>query len=721
MELYKRSYLKSDQKEAFDIFERIAKRYPKSRYKQKANEAIRAVSGAADKKRTTRGERTAEKAAASSKEKEAKQKYGEARTCYQKLLKNPKRKKYRDIWKRCIKKFEAAYRHDPTGPWAAASLYMAGKLYKELYRYSYKTGDKNQALDFFESVVKHFPQSRYKQKADEAIRAVSDDRNKERTAQKERIVKKPTVSSKENESKKKYVEAEACYKKLLENPKKQKYRDNWQKCIGKFQTSYQHDPTGPWATASLYMAGKLNHELYGHSYKKSDRQNALDIFEDIVARYPDSQYHAKALDGVRKISPERARQMASTSDIPSSQTYSARVQKEKSTSVKGLETPDAEPPVGDTATVTGLRFWSNPRYTRVVIDADRETTYTHNLLKKDPTIHKPRRLFVDIDRSRLGKNIEKFIPIHDNLLSNVRAGQNTFDSVRVVIDIKSSETYKIFSLKNPFRVVIDVWGTVEKERPKPHVAKEGKVPPGSLTKQLALGVRRIVVDPGHGGKDYGAPGYLKGIHEKRIILSIAKRLAKKIRETIGCEVFLTRDRDKFLTLEERTAIANTKNADLFISLHANSSRDSRAYGIETYFLNLATDDHSIMVAARENATSTKNISDLQAILNDLMQNTKINESSRLAAHVQDSLYHHLKKRFRWIKNKGVKQAPFYVLLGAEMPAILIETSFISNRRECKRLTDATYQDQLCDGIVNGIRNYIKEINPTVFVKDASKG
>jgi N-acetylmuramoyl-L-alanine amidase len=226
-----------------------------------------------------------------------------------------------------------------------------------------------------------------------------------------------------------------------------------------------------------------------------------------------------------------------------------------------------------------------------------------------------------------------------------------------------------------------------------------------------LGINRVVIDPGHGGRDYGAPGYLKGVHEKKITLAIAKKLAQKIRQKLKWEVVLTRKGDKYLTLEERTAIANTQKADLFISIHTNSSRNRKAYGIETYFLNLATDNDAILVAARENATSTKNIGDLQSILNDLMQNTKIDESARLAGYVQSSLYHHLNKKFSNINNKGVKQAPFYVLIGARMPSILIETSFISNRRECKRLVDANYQNRLCDGIINGLRQYLRETSP----------
>jgi N-acetylmuramoyl-L-alanine amidase len=286
-----------------------------------------------------------------------------------------------------------------------------------------------------------------------------------------------------------------------------------------------------------------------------------------------------------------------------------------------------------------------------------------------------------------------------------------------VVDIKSFKTFKIFSLKNPFRVVLDVWG-VEKEDadqlPARVDAKGKKLPPSAIVKQLALGVRRVVIDPGHGGKDYGAPGYLKGVHEKEVVLRISKMLKQMIRDQIKCDVVLTRDSDKYLSLEERTAMANTHNADLFISVHTNASRDRRAHGIETYILNLATDDEAIRVAAMENATSARNISDLDTILTDLMNNAKVSESTRLGSYVQQSMNARLKKKYKHIRSKGLKQAPFYVLLGAEMPSILIETAFISNSRECRRLVDKKYLKHMCQGIVDGIERYIRETNPTAL-------
>ncbi|MDH3573248.1 MAG: N-acetylmuramoyl-L-alanine amidase [Desulfobacteraceae bacterium] len=525
-------------------------------------------------------------------------------------------------------------------------------------------------------------------------------------------------------AKNKYYKAEACYKKLRHNPKKQKYRDKWLGCIKKFEAVYRHDPKGPWAAAGLYMSGQLYQELYKRSFKTSDRKTATAIYDRIIAEFPKSKYRQKAEYALGHVSykktPKRAsKKKTPKKDVTRVEEDSIEAEIEKLTSTPLPVKTDLKGSLDKEAKVLGLRYWSNPSYTRVVIDADNEVSYTHRLLKKDVSIKKPQRLYIDLNSSRLAKDITKVVPINDNLLIDARAGQYASNRVRVVVDIKSFETYKIFSLKNPFRIVIDVWGTVDKPVLPPIRTdqKDKKIPPGALAKQLALGVSRIVIDPGHGGRDYGAPGYLRGVHEKNVVLKLARRLAKKIRKELGCEVIMTRNGDRNLTLEERTAIANTKNADLFISIHTNAARDKRAYGIETFFLNLATDNDAILVAARENATSTKNISDLETILSDLMQNAKINESSRLAVHVQKSMHRHLKKNYSRIRNKGVKQAPFYVLLGAQMPAILIETSFISNPRECKRLNNTGYQDQMSEAIVKGIKEYIKDTNPTALMEE----
>lgn len=549
-----------------------------------------------------------------------------------------------------------------------------------------------------------------------------------------------------------YFKAEACYLSLLKTPEKLQYRDNWFPCIDQFENAYKADPRGPYAAAALYMTGKLFQELYHISYKKSDKDKAVEHYKKIIQRYSKSDYVKKAREGLIEMSgaddiskilndnPEKKvrKEMFKASKAnykKRAQDYSGN--KKDSYSKPSYAKPEYVPDSGEKIHITGLRVWSNPSYTRVVIDADGNTAYTHRLLDEDPSINKPKRLYIDFDNSILNKDVENIVSINDDMLKTARAAQNDPSSVRVVIDIKSFETYKIFSLRNPSRTIIDVWGTgsgtnfasagnVKKKvvpvKPKKEIktlsnpefnksVKEARV--DDLADQLNLGVRRIVIDPGHGGRDVGAVGY--GIYEKDIVLSIARRLKREIEGRLkGCEVIMTRSSDVFLGLEERTAIANTQNADLFLSLHTNAHQNKNAYGVETYFLNLADDDESKMVAKRENAATSRNLSDLEAILLDLIQTTKINESSHVAAHVQRSMCKRLEGKYSKIKNKGVKRAPFYVLIGANMPSILIETSFISNQRECKRLMDSKYQEQLARGIVEGIINYLRARGPTAF-------
>jgi N-acetylmuramoyl-L-alanine amidase len=645
----------------------------------------------------------------------AKGKYYAAEACYKNLRNDDQKKKYRDSWLKCIKKFRDAYQHDTRGPWAAASLYRTGTLYYELYKISYKGSDKWTAVDLFTKIVEQYPKSRYHPEAKNSIREITG----------KPYAKKIRVSRNDEDdarAKKKYIDAQNFYRKLQKDPNRQKYRHHWQKGIKKFMSVYDTDKNGPWAAAGLYRSATLYHEMYQRSYLDADLKEALKLFRRVISNYPQSRYREKSAVAIKKISrPDAHKDVASIIR----ETEAIRDKTEK----PPREIPVAKPhgrieektlASTEQTTVTGLRFWSNPSYTRVVVDADRETPFIHHLLKKDPSLNKPQRLFIDLRNSRLGKDLKRKIPIDDDLLLDARAGQYNVDTVRVVVDIKSFKTYKIFSLNNPFRIVLDMWGkearAVKKDPPPIKLTqKDKKVAGSTLTKQLALGVNRIVIDAGHGGRDFGAPGYFKGVHEKEVVLKLATRLAKMIRKNLKCETILTRTGDQFLTLEERTAFANTKNADLFISLHTNAHKDRRAYGIETYFLNLATDEESIRVAAMENATTKKNISDLETILNDLMQHSKINESSRLAYYVQNSVCRHLiKKGYGHIRNKGVKQAPFYVLLGAQMPSILIETSFISNKRECRRLTSDKYQQRFCEGIVAGIRKYIKETSPAAY-------
>jgi N-acetylmuramoyl-L-alanine amidase len=634
-------------------------------------------------------------------------KYYAAERCTRDLKSNARHQKYRDRWMRCIKKFLAVYRDDPHGPWAAAGLYQAGLLYGDLYKRSYLESDRRQAIDLLDTVANHYPKSSYRQRARAAY-----DRLKERPNTQEARQKSPDAGQF-------YEKAQAQAQRLQEKPRLQKYRDQWLKSINLYRRAFQADPHGALAPAALYGLADSYAGLYRWSHSSLDRLQSQKTFQELVSTFPQSSYAEKASARI-----EHDPQHQENNGLDA---IAQVLQSSDTSGTTAVQTAPRNDSAQQEAVIQGLRYWSNPRYTRVVIDASTDTTFTSHELHKDFAIGKPHRIYIDVHNSRLSQDLQKVVSINDNLLSDARAAQYTADTVRVVVDIKSSKTYKIFPLKNPFRIVLDVWG-IDVEAPAatnltpPVIAEKNstKLPDGAIVKQLALGVRRIIIDPGHGGKDSGALGAIRGVQEKRITLQIGRKLAAKIRSQLGCDVIMTRKDDTFVSLEERTAIANTKDADLFISIHCNASPDHRATGLETFILNLATDNEAILVAARENATSTKNISDLDSILKDLMRNAKVSESTRLASYVQQTTLFQVHKKYHGILNKGVKKAPFYVLLGANMPSILIETGFISNREECRRLMNSNYQDHIAQGILDGVKRYIQAINPMALERADQK-
>ena len=230
----------------------------------------------------------------------------------------------------------------------------------------------------------------------------------------------------------------------------------------------------------------------------------------------------------------------------------------------------------------------------------------------------------------------------------------------------------------------------------------------SLAEAFGLKVKRIIIDPGHGGKDPGAVGN-KQYYEKKIVLKLALMLKKELKKALPkIDILLTRETDKFISLEKRTAFANSKKGDLFISLHCNALENTKVRGIETYYLSLTKNQTALNLAARENSSSLKNISDLQAILNDLINQTKVPESKKLAQIVQKNLIQELKKKYS-PKSLGVKKAPFLVLVGSQMPSILVEVGFVTNKNERALLSRSSYLQKISQGITKGVVIYTQSI------------
>ena len=228
----------------------------------------------------------------------------------------------------------------------------------------------------------------------------------------------------------------------------------------------------------------------------------------------------------------------------------------------------------------------------------------------------------------------------------------------------------------------------------------------SLARQLGLGISRIVIDPGHGGKDPGTP--TSGSTEARIVLDIALRLEKLLVKE-GLEVVLTRRTDVFVPLEERTAIANREGADLFLSIHANSGRDPKARGVEVYYLSFASNPEAEAVAARENATSSGGMHNLPSIVRAIALNNKLDESRDLAQMVQGALTTRLAAANTGIRSRGVKKAPFVVLIGAQMPSVLAEIGFITNKPEVALLKTPAYRQKIAESLQAAVVQYQKAL------------
>jgi N-acetylmuramoyl-L-alanine amidase len=395
---------------------------------------------------------------------------------------------------------------------------------------------------------------------------------------------------------------------------------------------------------------------------------------------------------------------------------------------------------GPSSIVQKIRYWSGGAYTRIVIEQNAEVKFQAHELKH------PDRLVFDLLNTRLDPAVDKDpLPVNDGILRQVRASQYAPDIVRVVLDLASIKSYAAFPLHEPDRLVIDVTGeggkgaetrvassdtatgqpaeTVAEQKTEPMAtapllpkipdAKNGGDQKLSLSRQLGLKIRTIAIDAGHGGHDPGAIGK-SGMKEKTITLDVAKRLALLVKERLGCDVVMTRDRDVFIPLEERPFIAKSKGADLFVSIHVNANRKRTARGVETYVQSLrASDREAMATAARENAMSTKKLSELKneldRIFADLTRDDKIEESLYLAGSVQGSLVSNLKPGNRHtadLKTK-IKRAFFYVLINTEMPSILAEVGFISNAEEEKLLKQESYRQAIAEALFKGVKHYVE--------------
>ncbi len=346
------------------------------------------------------------------------------------------------------------------------------------------------------------------------------------------------------------------------------------------------------------------------------------------------------------------------------------------------------PGLGD---VTDIRVWEHANYTRVVVDLSERAAY------RPAMVGSPPRLYVDIEDTWIEAPLRDARFEHDGAIQRVRGGQNSLTKARIVLELDMpGRAHRVFHLDNPYRIVIDIY------RQAPDVAAvpgRAAPPDGAAPTFDSRPVHRIAIDPGHGGKDPGAIG--NGIREKDVVLRTSREL-EKLLDAQGYDAFLTRNDDRYLTLEQRTQVANDRDADLFVSIHANAARSGRLGGVETYLLDTRYDRQTARVAARENGTTVDQLNDLQRILASLRLGYNERYAARLAEHVQHSLVLDLRSKHSNTRDLGVKRGPFLVLFMADMPAVLVELGFLTNKTEARRMRSRSFAQRAARGIARGI-------------------
>ena len=542
----------------------------------------------------------------------------------------------------------------------------------------------------------------------------------------------------------------------------------------------------------------------------SDPQAARQAYDEFIRTFPKSDKVAEAQEKLQQLGrPPKERQEAREEALPipapPSEKLPPPAPSERSSAERHSGLPE----------LTAVRRWVGPNYSRIVIGVEDEVKFNTVRLSK------PDRIVLDLQNVRLSPAlVGKSFPVEDGFLRQIRVAQFSASVARVVLDVERIEDYSIFSLPNPFRLVIDVQGAPQKEtaklnkpagpaetetpaapasrkaakpsssspasapetgkrsklvqktppavappvEPKPedeeignaekeekqtaalkpppvpevrkeknNVEAEGETPPAAaaltpatptesgsrtLTRALGLKIGRIVIDPGHGGHDTGTIGPT-GLQEKDVVLDVALRLRKLLEREVGCEVVMTRNDDTFIPLEERTAIANQKGADLFLSIHANASRDQTARGIETYYLNFTSSPEALEVAARENSTSQESVHQLQDLIKKIAMTEKIQESEDFARQVQRQVYARVIKTSGSQRDRGIKKAPFVVLIGANMPSVLAEISFLTNPRDERLLRRSEYREKIAAALLDGIESYVKNLGGVRTVERAA--
>lgn len=558
--------------------------------------------------------------------------------------------------------------------------------------------------------------------------------------------------------------------------------DEFRAAVGAYRRIVLQHPTSGYCDNALWQGARLSIEAFDRFRDDRDRLAALAMMRTLVREYPSSSLVRRARAGIQSV--EALARAVPPPPAPARTRDAGRTPPEHAASPAPAPPQPGSPAGGPGAALAVLQAIERRAatdITEVVLLLDMPVTFHEERLDGPP------RVFVDLVGTQPAETIkDAALTFETGLVRQVRVGRHPQAVTRVVLDAQGVTTHAARVLTDPHRIVITCWGAPDTEAresgagtpqpaaateaprpaaaapesappqtaspqpapaqpvpsqtapPQPAMAADAGVPPPtgprptapssnvrggySLARQLGLGASRIVIDPGHGGHDPGA--MIGTTTEAAIVLDIALRLEKLLMREPGIDVVLTRRTNVYVPLQERTQIANREDADLFLSIHVNASRNVAARGVETYLLDFASTPDAESVAARENASSVMTMSQLNDLVTRIALTTKADESRDFAESLQAWMVRRLKPHNAALKNLGVKRAPFVVLIGAAMPSVLVEVAFITHRQERRLLASSSYRQRVADSLLAGVSEYLKALkkaSPVVLQRDPAGG
>ena len=690
--------------------------------------------------------------------------YADAKAGVERLKLDEKRSMQREPWENLAEEFSDIYRSDTDWPNRAAALFKAGESLEQLARRSFTRKDAQRAVDCYEEVALKHADSRLADDAlfraalltasylkdDKAALALLDrlERQYPRGDMRDQArelrsnltaslapvgtaAAAPAAQAPAPEAaipdvrpaqrpQAVYQQAKAEMDALRKDKKRSCWREPWEKLEQRFLSVHAAKPSPAIGAGALYRAAVCREALARCSHLDKEFQAAVALYAAVPDQFPrsaladDALYQAAVLSAqelddageARRFLSEQLKSYAKGDMAGKGRQLLAELDggPQKEASVRTAQRPAAPE--------LQMLSWDSPgkNSVEVVLELNTSTTYDTRLVRGSKS--QPDRLVLRLKNTAVADDVRKGVKVNGSLLQNIAVKKLKKDA-QVELTFREVARFDTDSEENPSRIVVRVTSGKNRlpraEKGDTDIAeaprRERRVSArqvADMASQLGLSVQRVFIDAGHGGRDPGTSH--NKVVERVITLDIAMRLGRLL-EANGLDVVYSRRDDRAVGLSQRTVAANRKECDLFVSIHVNANEDRSVQGFETYYLDFASNQHAARVAALENARSERRLGNMQSMLAEVMLSARVDESRRLASDIQRLSLFRLKRRGYEVRNNGTKSAPFHVLLGANMPAVLVEVGYCTHGQEAKRLLDAKYRHALAEGLAEGILAY----------------